>query len=114
MLADQQIPNDFFNNVAAVAAVLLFTKVVSHAIHKNREHPVGHWLLALHVLNVLGVVVAVGVSLLATFSPDQESVSARHLHQFAWGGLVLSGITLIAALITLEYRDWQRQHKDNR
>ena len=46
---------DFFNNAAAIAVVLLFTKVVTHRLRKVRRM---RWVDWLHGLAVMGSVVA--------------------------------------------------------
>lgn len=58
---------DFYNNVAAIAVVLMFTKVVSHRTRTAPRQPKAVRRLAgVHVAAVAAATVAVAISLAAT------------------------------------------------
>ena len=66
-MCDSSFSADFFNNVAAVAVVLIFTKVLTHRSRKAKNAANDTPLLSqLHVGAVVLAVVAVGISLLNT------------------------------------------------
>ena len=83
---------DFFNNAAAIAVVLLFTKVVTHRSRQIRRKAWVNWL---HLLAVLGAAAAVGASLWAT---EQCAVDDR-LDWLAWGGLGVAGFALLLDIV---------------
>jgi hypothetical protein len=78
---------DFFNNAAAIAVVLLFTKVVTH---RSRKGPPSGWAEGLHVIAVTGAAVAMGAALWAT----HEWRTYRVLDDAVWSGLAAAGIAL--------------------
>jgi hypothetical protein len=66
-MCDSSFSADFFNNVAAVAVVLIFTKVLTHRSRKAKNAANDTPLLSqLHVGAVVLAAVAVGISLWAT------------------------------------------------
>ncbi len=79
---------DFFNNAAAIAVVLLFTKVVTHRLRKVRRM---RWVDWLHGLAVMGSVVAIGASLWATEKCSTVDLADR----VAWIGLGVAGFALL-------------------
>jgi sugar phosphate isomerase/epimerase len=83
---------DFFNNVAAIAVVLMFTKVVAHRWRRVER---GRWLAALHGLAVVAAAAAVVVSLWATEACSQEQA----FHWFAWVGLGAAGAALFVDIL---------------
>jgi hypothetical protein len=84
--------SDFFNNVAAIAVVLMFTKVVAHHVRKvPRDRTGTWWLAAFHVVAVGAAAVAVGAALVVT---EHESPSIAG-HVFAWLGLGVTALILI-------------------
>jgi hypothetical protein len=60
---------DFFNNIAAIAVVLLFTKVVTHRLRRGQSKSPGSIAEACHVVTVLAATGAVVVALIATGLP---------------------------------------------
>ncbi len=95
-----QFTADFFNNVAAIAVVVMFTKVVTRRAYKARQQ--AKWprlLAALHIVAVGGAVIAIGVSLWAT---DQHS-TADWVRYVAWGGLGCAATFLIVDIVIEEY-----------
>jgi hypothetical protein len=97
VLCPEPFQPDFFNNVAAVASVLIFAKVVSHR-SRNREtqrselQPLRAFF---HGLGVMAAVVAIGAALGAT----EAQADACILHGFAWGGLVVASMALIGEIL---------------
>lgn len=92
---------DFFNNVAAVAVVIMFTKAVTH---RTRSRPPVR-PVALSTWHVVGVCVAVAsavVALIATATGRDSEV----FYVLAWATLMLAGATLIAD----EYLEMRRVH----
>ncbi len=88
---------DFFNNVAAVAVVLMFAKVVTHrsrahahAREPSNDAPSGRRAF-FHGLAVVAAVVAAGVAIWATAAPPD----GRFWHWFAGGSLLLAGAILL-------------------
>lgn len=66
-MCDSSFSADFFNNVAAVAVVLIFAKVVTNRSRKAKNAANEKWGLAvLHVSAVVSAAAAVGLSLWAT------------------------------------------------
>ena len=78
---------DFYNNAAAIAVVLLFTKVVANRLRKG---PPPWWTQGLHVIAVIGAAVAAGSALWAT----HECSTYRVLDYAVWGGLAAAGVAL--------------------
>ena len=90
---------DFYNNVAAIAVVLIFTKIVSHGIRKVRGKPTG---VALHaVVGRAGV--AAGAALIATFFGSHGWCVII----LAWAGIVTAAVSLIVDIV-LEERSERR------
>ena len=98
---------DFFNNVAAIAVVLMFTKVVTHRLRKFRRKEWTRALAILHAIAVVSAAVAVTASLIAT---DIDSVP-NCLHIAAWAGLAVAGIILIADIIIDEFPDAETRRR---
>jgi uncharacterized membrane protein len=66
-MCDPNFNADFFNNVAAIAVVLIFTKVFTNRSRKATKPPNHPWLVSLlHVCAVVIAAVAIGISLWAT------------------------------------------------
>jgi hypothetical protein len=87
---------DFFNNVAAVAVVLMFAKVVSHRSRKARSGAVRTWVLAgFHVLAVIAATVTLFVCLKATEDPT----TGTDWHNAAWTALGITGAILVIDVI---------------
>jgi hypothetical protein len=82
---------DFFNNVAAVAMVLIFAKVVAH---RSNKHP-GPGRRFWHGFAVATAVVAAGAALVATERRSDWCL----LHWLAGGFLVLAGVTFIVEIM---------------
>jgi hypothetical protein len=87
---------DFFNNIAAIAIVLMLTKVV---MHRSRKRQWGESMTAvvvgLHVFTVLAAAVAVWISLAAT---DQRN-TALEWHTYAWASLIAAAAGLFADVV---------------
>lgn len=84
---------DFFNNIAAIAVVLMFTKVV---MHRSRQGSGGRRGLAvLHVGTVLSAGLAIVVSLRATDACGLDPC----LHRAAWVFLAATAVGLLADLV---------------
>jgi hypothetical protein len=90
---------DFFNNVAAIAVVLMLTKVV---MHRTRRGCWGPRLLAgLHLLTMLAAGGATWISLDATHRCDPNH------HQIALYLLIAAGIGLLIDLLVEDVgRPW--------
>lgn len=78
---------DFFNNVAAVAVVLMFTKVVVRRSRRNERRE--HYDLA-HGGAIVAALMAISASLWATETCSQAWI----LHLLAWLGVGAAGIFL--------------------
>jgi hypothetical protein len=92
LTASAEFAADFYNNVAAIAVVLMFTKVVAHRSRKVPRKTLGTWILAaLHVTALVAATVAIVASLRAT---DEKSEGGYHC--LAWLGLVTVGAILVA------------------
>ena len=88
---------DFFNDVAAVAIVLIFAKVVAHRSRNgkpNADEP-KRWRAFWHVLGVLAAAAAAGAALWATEAGSDAGV----FHWFAWGGLIVAGAAFVAEIV---------------
>lgn len=93
-----QPPADFFNNVAAIAVVLMFIKVVSHRSRESRAK--GTLTPAvLHVIALASAAVAIIASLIATYRQS----ATYGLPFFAGGALLLTGVILLADIIIGEF-----------
>ncbi len=85
---------DFFNNVAAVAIVLIFAKVVAHRSRSHNGGPTprrAFW----HGSAVLASAVAVGAALWATEAASDACI----FHWFAWGGLIVAGVVFVVEIV---------------
>jgi cytochrome c biogenesis factor len=92
---------DYFNNVAAIAVVLLFTKVV---MHRWRRGSRAHLFLALfHVAAVLAAGAAIVISLWATGTCEDVS------HPLAWVFLAFAGLGLLVDILIEEVADFGAQ-----
>jgi hypothetical protein len=97
---------DFYNNVAAIAAVVLFAKVVSHRFRKVPREKLGALVLAvIHGIAVLAAMLAIAVSLRAT---DVQS-SADGYRLTAWGALGVAGVFLLIDLGVDSACDWWKR-----
>jgi uncharacterized membrane protein YhaH (DUF805 family) len=89
---------EFYNNIAAVASVLLFAKLVTHRNRSGRAQRTENWWWALlHSIAVLAAACAIVLALLVT---GYTSADLRH---FALGLLLLSGAILIFDVL---FEDW--------
>ena len=89
-----QFTADFFNNAAAVAVVLVFTKVVTHRSRQAKWGAKGtNTIAVLHILAVLSAVVTVVVCLRAT---DNQVETDSGWRTAAWVLLGLAGLILVA------------------
>jgi hypothetical protein len=98
---DTKFQADFFNNVAAVAMVLIFAKVVTHRSHvadpkSKRPTPRGALLRACwHTLGVSGAAVAVIAALWAT----EDGTDKCAFHYTAWVGLGVAGVVFLVEIV---------------
>jgi hypothetical protein len=106
-MCDSSFSADFFNNVAAVAVVLLFTKVVTHRSRKEESTQQDkRRLAALHVVAVLSAAVAVGFSLLATGVCWKDP----WIHIAAVSALVITSAILLTDIVIEEFpKCWPRR-----
>jgi undecaprenyl pyrophosphate phosphatase UppP len=81
---------DFFNNVAAVAVVLMFTKIVTHRSRTDKPTSTRN-VAAYHVATVIATACAIVVALIATEVQSQ----AIGFHILAWLALGVAGLILI-------------------
>ena len=88
---DPQFQADFFNNVAAVAIVLVFAKVVAHRKHKEP----GVLRASMHGLAVLAAVAAAGIALWVTHT----RVDGGGWHWLAGGTLVIAGLVFLGEIL---------------
>jgi hypothetical protein len=86
---------EFYNNVAAIAVVFMFTKVVSHGLRKVRGKSTGVFL---HAAVIGGSLVAVTASLLATFIGSH----GWFFYIFAWVGIAVAAFGLAFDIIVEE------------
>jgi hypothetical protein len=98
-MCDSNLNADFFNNVAAVAVVLIFTKVVTNRARKAKRDT--RWLARLHVGAVVSATAAVGLSLWATGSGQRSPCIAIA----AAVALALTAALLIADIVIEECCD---------
>jgi hypothetical protein len=103
---EAQFQADFFNNVAAVAMVLLFAKVFTHRSRKKKpefEQPTP-WRANLrawnHALAVLGAATAAAAALWATEDGSDNCL----FHWFAWGGLLVAVAALVGEILVDDVR----------
>ncbi|MCW2517021.1 MAG: hypothetical protein JWR11_6063 [Mycobacterium sp.] len=98
---------DFANNVAAVAVVLLFAKLVTHRSRKLRaEDDPRIWILfAVHVVAVVAAAAAVVLSLAAVYRKCDA------LGDVAWWAAAVAGVILIIDVLIEDMRDAARQAK---
>jgi len=82
---------DFFNNVAAVAIVMIFAKVVAHRTQDKR----GGFRSARHVIVVLTAAVATGIALWATAVCNDSS----RWHWWAGGLLFVAVLVFVYEII---------------
>lgn len=98
---------DFYNNVAAIAAVLMFAKLVTHRTRKATKYGSERRLAVVHTIGVATSAGAIVVSLIAT-----ASGAFTGLELCAWGLLGMSGLILVFDVLAA---DWsyanQRQGK---
>ncbi len=107
--SDSGFQPDFFNNIASVAVVLLFTKVV---MHRTRRGIAAKGCLAtLHVITLLLAGAAIVISLWATGICTMDHC----LHQAAWILLAAAGIGLSIDLVIEDVgsvRGWAISKRD--
>ncbi len=94
---DQNFQADFFNNVAAIAVVLIFAKVYAHRSRHRGPHDAEPSAprARFHGLAVTAAAVAAAVALLAT----EDATDRCIYHLLAGGGLVISGIILVGEIL---------------
>ena len=91
---------DFFNNIAAVAMVLIFAKVFAHRSRntkpQNGQPTPGraNFRACCHGLAIAAAVVAVGAALWAT----EDGRDKCSFHWFAWGGLIVAGVVFVGEI----------------
>jgi len=90
---------DFFNNVASIAIVLLFTKAVTHRVRQG-EPKTQAGGTTYHMVTVIAAAAAVVVSLVATA-----------VHSEALWFYILSWATLGVAGLMLVFDDWRQAHQ---
>jgi len=105
-----EISSDFFNNVAAIAVVLMFAKIASHGLRKARGKPGTHALAALHGIAVVAALVAVTASLIATYKPTK----ANGLDVVAWWGVGIAAVALIMDIGIEEFSDSRLRTRSRR
>jgi hypothetical protein len=105
---DEKFQADFFNNIAAVAVVLMFTKVV---MQRSRQGTGGRRCLAVvHLATVLFAGLATAFSLWAT----SECNSEAWLHTTAWVCLAFAAAGLLIDVIAedlISAVDWRKNPK---
>jgi hypothetical protein len=87
---------DFYNNVAAIASVLMFAKLVTHRTRKARDRN-EILLVSFHTAAVVASAGAIAVSLIATADGSAD------LRWLAWWLLGASGSILIVDVLV---DDW--------
>jgi len=90
---------DFFNNIVAIAVVLMFTKVVSHRSHKTEKPALQRTLAALHVLAVFAAAATVAMGVVATdsrFTPGPVWLNVSYALLFLTVALLLIDVCLEA------------------
>ena len=99
---------DFYNNVAAIAVVLLFTKVVAHRSRKTPRGVAGTWILAVvHLIALLAAAAAIFASLWAT---DYETTDYNWMAQL---GLAMAGGALLVDIAVDELCDARSTKSDD-
>ena len=89
---------DFFNNMVAIAVVLMFTKVVSHRSHKTEKPTLQRTLAVLHVLAVFAAAATVVMGVVATdsrFTPGPVWLNVSY-------GLLFLTVTFLLIDVCLE------------
>lgn len=106
-LADSFEP-DFYNNVAAVSVVLMFTRIVAHGMRKARkadDNPgtgcANFVLNFLHAVTVIAAVVGLAAALMATSrrKTDVSWIVHLDLHCWSWAGLGVATVCMIGTLL---------------
>jgi steroid 5-alpha reductase family enzyme len=95
---------DFYNNVAAIAAVLMFTKVVAHRSRRAAPRVRFVWL---HTFAVFVTALVIGAALLAT-DRCSDSMCFRWI---AWIGLGLAVVALVGDVLEEDFAR-ARGHRD--
>jgi hypothetical protein len=99
---------DFFNNVAAIAVVLVFTKIVVHRSKKTNAQGWSRLLAVLHVVAVVSAAVALSFSLRAT---DIAIETDRGWRTIVWSGIGLAGAILLVDIVAKEAFEWRERPK---
>jgi hypothetical protein len=99
---------DFFNNVAAIAVVLIFTKIVVHRSKKTNARGWSRLLAVLHVVAVVSAAVALVYSLRAT---DIAIETDRGWRTIVWSGIALAGAILLVDIVAKEAFEWRERPK---
>lgn len=81
---------DFFNNIAAVAVVIMFTKAVTHR-NRRRTPRRPRALSICHVVGVCAAVASAVVALVAT----ETGWNSLCFHVLAWATLTVAGAALL-------------------
>lgn len=89
---DDAFQPDFFNNITAVAVVLMFTKVVAHRMHDGDRK---RGSAVLHVIAVSAAAIAAGTSIVAT----ERSSNWCILHLIVWLGLGTACALLLVEIV---------------
>jgi hypothetical protein len=99
---------DFYNNVAAIAIVLMVTKVLSHRTRKVPRKPKAMRTLArVHVLAVAAAATAVAISLAAT----DFKLTGIGVRITAWTALGIAGGLLILDIVIDEMPHLRSTHE---
>lgn len=106
-----QFEPDFFNNVAAIAVVLVFTKIVIHRSPKANTPGWTRLLSVLHVVAVGSAAVAIVFCLRAT---DVANETDRGWRTTVWVGVAFAGVILLVDIIATEAFEWRERSKAHR
>lgn len=93
---------DYYNNIAAVAVVLLFAKVVGRRLSRASH---GDWLAVLHAAAVLAAALAATVAIWATEHCSQATI----WHSLCWIGLIISATALLIDVLVDELATRRRR-----
>jgi uncharacterized membrane protein YhaH (DUF805 family) len=101
---DQNFQADFFNNVAAVAIVLIFAKVVAHRMHDQDR---GGMSVLLHGIAVLAAAMAATISIIGI-----ESCSAwPPLHWIVGVPLAAASVLLVLEILIDDVGRYRRRRR---
>jgi hypothetical protein len=98
---------DFFNNVAAIAVVLVFAKLVTHRSRVNTTRSDRERII-LFSFHLLAVVAATVAALAAIIGLRGRSVSGV-IDWLAWGGVAIAGLILVGDALVEDCRQAYRR-----